>query len=649
MSSIIGIFRFDKEYVDLKVFQKSVDKLKYWSPDKSRTWSKKNVAFGNHLLFTTPESRFEILPLFHEDSECCITCDARIDYRDDLIRMLDLDIDEAHEYPDSLLILNSYLKWSHDCVKYLHGDFAFAIWDGRSNTIYCARDHFGCRPLYFHIGPDIFIFSSDPKAFIPLIGNHKIKEKYIVDCLISIVPANNDTAFHNIEILEPAHSMVISTRGIQSKENYWKLCVDPSIQKLQDIEAIALLKNTFIHAVNQRMRSTFPIGAELSGGIDSSGIVGIAARDEMKYKNPLIVFSHVLSDSQKDHSSILDEDEYSTMVANYCNITEKVKITGEESLGAFSALKKVIRLSYKPINQVYSAMSDQIFKEANSRKIKVLLSGFGGDECVSSSANALLTELAKNFYWKELYKEVTYLNLHGRLPVLRKFVKIILNSFFTRYYDLFVRPMRVGLYRSEKYNYLAVSSELESKYKTRKRFYTRMQKRRFRSIRDQQLFALSQSNISGRLESSYRDALRHNLEYAYPLLDIKLIKMSYSLSSRLKYKNGIGRYAVRLALEGLVPEVIRWRSDKGFNTIPNVYDRLKRDELLYIDLIEESKELNTFHYVDYDKLLKMLKTILSLEDGSRLRITPRSFLNSISVLIAQKMQRQGEVDIGIKL
>ena len=161
MSSIFGVYNLDKKPVNVKAFNQSMDLLGAWGPDKTKIRSEDFIAVGNHLLETTVESQKEVLPLYDSKSGCCINADARINYRSSLIENIGLRPKIARACSDSELILHAYLKWGSDCVKYLIGDFAFVIWDSRENVLFCARDHFGCRPFYYYLDKRNFIFASE--------------------------------------------------------------------------------------------------------------------------------------------------------------------------------------------------------------------------------------------------------------------------------------------------------------------------------------------------------------------------------------------------------------------------------------------------------------------------------------------------------
>src|SRR5262245_26739983 len=117
--------------------------LAHRGPDGANHWRVGSIGLGHRMVWTTPESLHERLPLVFADGALAITADARIDNREELITALHLGGKPASEIVDSALILSAYERWGEHCPEYLLGDFAFAIWDAREQTLFCARDHAG--------------------------------------------------------------------------------------------------------------------------------------------------------------------------------------------------------------------------------------------------------------------------------------------------------------------------------------------------------------------------------------------------------------------------------------------------------------------------------------------------------------------------
>jgi len=160
MSAIAGIHFSDERPVNHGDLSRMLDTMRHRGPDRLGLWFDGPAGLGHCLLWTTPESLNEFLPTWNSSSQLAITADARIDNRDELLASLEIPRDISRETPDSKLILLAYERWSERCLERLLGDFVFAIWDRPKRTLFCARDHFGVKPFYYHHSNDGFFFAS---------------------------------------------------------------------------------------------------------------------------------------------------------------------------------------------------------------------------------------------------------------------------------------------------------------------------------------------------------------------------------------------------------------------------------------------------------------------------------------------------------
>ncbi|NES85389.1 MAG: asparagine synthetase B, partial [Moorea sp. SIO2B7] len=162
MSGIVGIYYLNQEPIDRENIGQMLDILAHRGPDGADIWCEGSVGLGHRMLWTTPESLLEKLPLVNHSKNLVITADARIDNREELIVALELNDRPAEKITDSQLILAAYEKWGEQCPEKLLGDFAFAIWDKHKQILFCARDHVGVKPFYYyHQSGQGFIFASE--------------------------------------------------------------------------------------------------------------------------------------------------------------------------------------------------------------------------------------------------------------------------------------------------------------------------------------------------------------------------------------------------------------------------------------------------------------------------------------------------------
>jgi len=148
MSAIIGIYNRTGQPVDPEALQGMTDILTHRGPDGQGVWASGPAGLGHRMLWTTPESLHETLPFADDAAGLTITADARIDNREELLPLLGLTDGPPEQVSDSRVILAAYAKWGEHCPEHLLGDFAFVIWDAAAQTLFCACDHFGVKPLY---------------------------------------------------------------------------------------------------------------------------------------------------------------------------------------------------------------------------------------------------------------------------------------------------------------------------------------------------------------------------------------------------------------------------------------------------------------------------------------------------------------------
>jgi asparagine synthase (glutamine-hydrolysing) len=650
MSLIFGCLTKPNNTIAKQEFKNAMQKLRFCNPDISDSWYSDNVAFGSHLLCTTPESLSEKLPYYDSSSKCCITADARIDYREELAQKLGISNKELRRISDSKLILHSYLAWDVDCVKHLFGDFAFGIWDEKKGRLFCARDHLGCRPFCYYVDNQIFAFSS---ALIGLHGvkkiNWKIREQYIVDCLTGVIPTKTQTPYENIFNLEPGHILMYVPNESVKIRRYWDLKDTKQINNVTEESARKELFKLIEQAVSERLRSISSVGAELSGGLDSSSVVTIASKICRKSNIEFNCFSHALTNAQAmEHYPFRDDRGNIEAILEKTELSNHFYITAEGEHGSFKALAESMEILSKPIIQHYSVLSDLLFQKAKQNNVRIMLSGFGGDEGVTYQGAGYYEELISSNQWNILKRELrTRIRLYGG-----NYFKLYLKAFLQRIWPKSIITLtNVGLvkdFRRGQYRYFALEKGIQNKYQAKKRYFKYKGFPSDNNLKQRQYKRITHNHIMERLEGSYLCGLRKEVEYRYPLLDVKLLEYFYSLPSHLKFKNGLGRYIFRQAMKGRLPENIRLRTDKLGTSIPHSQYRFMLDEQKFRDLIKESQTSNSFHYVDYVSLEKMADKLVARNSKKSKSIGPRVFLSYISILLAQKWQREGKIKIGIK-
>ena len=278
MSGIAGFYHLDGRPADRADLGQMIASMAHRGPDGQRVWCIGPIGLGHLQLRTTPESLGENQPFIDHRLNLAITADLRIDNRNELIAKLGLTQNTGSQLSDSQLVLAAYAAWEEDCPNKLLGDFAFVIWDGRRKEFFCARDHFGVKPLYYYSSEKVFAFASEIKALFQLAEvPRRLNELRIADHLAGVFADKESTFYRGILRLPPGRCLRVGRERTKAF-SYWSLDPSAEIRLSSDKEYALAFREIFEEAVRCRLRSAFPAGAMLSGGLDSSSITCVARR-----------------------------------------------------------------------------------------------------------------------------------------------------------------------------------------------------------------------------------------------------------------------------------------------------------------------------------------------------------------------------------
>ncbi|MEM7602272.1 MAG: asparagine synthase-related protein, partial [Verrucomicrobiota bacterium] len=275
MSAICGQFHRDSSTLDLERLGAMMNGLSQFGLDGSNTWNAKSVGLGIQKLWVTRESATEHLPRFVEQEGLAIVANARIDNRAELSEKLGLPADAA----DSEFILAAYRKWRFESPQELVGDFAYTIWDEEQDLMFSARDFIGSRPFYYHISPDRFLFASDTEGLLSAGVSEDPDFEYLAahfrhGCNY---PHPTRTCFSGIQSLAPASAMIVSREEVKTWV-WWRPEEVPETRYENDSDYVSVLQTLLERSIADRLRCDRPIGAHLSGGLDSSTVAVMSHR-----------------------------------------------------------------------------------------------------------------------------------------------------------------------------------------------------------------------------------------------------------------------------------------------------------------------------------------------------------------------------------
>jgi asparagine synthase (glutamine-hydrolysing) len=557
MSGIFGIYYRDGRPVDPDLLACMSARLSHRGPDGANVWSGGSVALGHRMLWTTPESVREHQPLVHCTGDLVITADARIDNRDELIAQLDLGGFPSQEVTDSRLILAAYEKWGEYCIDRFVGDFAFAIWDGRRQSFLCARDHFGIKPFYYYCSDDVFVFASEIKAIlcVPNVPC-QLNEVRIGDFLTANFEDKTVTFYQNIVRLPPAHAAIIDRHHTQVRR-YWTPDLTSQIRLRSTAEYAEAFREVFQVAVRDRLRSAFPVGSTLSGGLDSSSIACVAAKILTEKGSRLHTFSAIFpSLAQVDPR--IDERAY----------IDAVLRSGEFEPHAIHAdlLSPLVEDFWQKdevVPGINLYMDHAFCRVANQHGVRVLLSGLDGDSIISYGYERLV-ELARTFRWRALLRESKALSRRFRMRHRSILWHRVLKPLLPK------QAMDLGLkWHDYDHPVWDANTAIDSAFAKRIGLADRIKglsenSKQLRStVREQHWHSIDSGLFTYAIELVDKIAAPFAVEPRHPFFDKRVVTFSLALPLEQKLQQGWPRAILRYAMADLLPRKIQWRLSKG--------------------------------------------------------------------------------------
>lgn len=472
----------------------------------------------------------------------------------------ELGRDSFRTQSDTETILFAYERWGEDCVEHLRGMFAFALWDEARRVLFCARDRFGIKPFHYTVVGGSFYFASEAKALLPFLPEVATDLESLKDYLTFQFPLGEKTLFEGIKSLEPGHSMTVA-RGKVSPRRYWDVRYDLDWgQTSAQFERAT--RELLEDSVRLHLRSDVPVGAYVSGGLDSSVIAALA--QGCLGDGGLLGFTAGFREPPG-----YDETPYARTLATERRF-ELLELALSPRDFVDSMRQVIYHLDY-PLAGPGSFPQFHVSRLA-SRHRKVVLGGQGGDEIFGGYARYLIG------YFEQCIKGaidgtmnsgnfiVTYASIIPNLQSLKPY-KPLLKQFFSdglfddiehRYFRLIDRSpdWRSDVDRGALGDY--------SPFETFRSIFNNP------NVRKESYFDLMthfdfKTLLPALLHVEDRMSMAHGLEARVPFLDHNLVEKVATAPANIKFENGELKRLLKRACGDLVPRSILDRKDKmGF-------------------------------------------------------------------------------------
>lgn len=483
----------------------------------------------------------------------------------------DLGSDQFVTASDTEVLLQAYRRWGIDCLHRFRGMFAFGLWDETNQTLFCARDRFGIKPFYYTVVDNTLYFASEIKALLPFVKSIETDLDGFRDYLTYQFCLDGKTLFKGIHELLPGHYLQVR-HGQLKIERYWEVYYEPDFNHTARYFEDHL-RDLMEDSVKLHLRADVPLGAYVSGGLDSSVVAALAQRHG---SDPLMGFSGKFS-----YDAAYDESPFARSLARSSGFElAEIDISPQDFIDQIRSV--IYHLDY-PVAGPGSFPQFMVSGLASKHR-KVVLGGQGGDEIFGGYTRYLIA------YFEQCIKAaidgtlhngnyvVTYESIIPNLTALKNY-KPLLQEFWReglfepmdqRYFRLINRAPSLG----DEINW-----ELLGDYSPYQSFQAIFNGDNIRqeAYFDRMTHFDFKTLLPALLHVEDRVSMAHGLESRVPFLDHLLVEFAATMPADIKFKDGSTKHVLRRALGDLLPPDVRDRKDKmGF---PVPLTEWVRDEL----------------------------------------------------------------------
>ncbi|MAU41788.1 MAG: asparagine synthetase B [Kordiimonas sp.] len=561
MCGIVGIFDTrQKGEVDIRLLQRMNDVQSHRGPDEQGIFQNPGIGLGHRRLSIIDLSSGQ-QPLFNEDKSVVVVYNGEIYNFPELRQQLSGRGYRFSTHCDTEVIVNAWSEWGENCVDHFRGMFAFAIWDLKKEVLFLARDRLGIKPLFYTLQNDgKFYFASELKSIQQVQGLERGLDPQAVEEYFSYgyVP-DPKTIYRNIYKLPPGHTLTL--RHGQTKlvsRQYWDIAFkDMPVNSIDELGEELIER--FNEAVKIRMVADVPLGAFLSGGVDSSSVVALMAQNN---NEPINTYS--IGFDRPDY----DETDFAQEVAEQYRTNHKVRMVDPNDFGLIDKLAAMYDEPYADSSAMPTYRVCQLARE----NVTVALSGDGGDEIFAGY---------RRHRW-HMNEE----RLRSRMPYgLRKGVFGLMGAVYPKM-DWAPRYLRA----KSTFQALAMSSA-EAYFHSVSVVSQRQRSNMFsaglkRDLQGYNAVSILQNLIDNApveddlakiqyadiktylpgdiLTKVDRASMAHSLEVRVPILDHKFMEWSAGIPAALRLQGRQGKYIFKKALEKHLSDNILYRDKMGF-------------------------------------------------------------------------------------
>ena len=522
---------------------------------------------------------------------------------------------------DAEVIVHAYEEYGLSMLEKLHGMFAFGIWDLKKQLLIIARDRLGIKPLYYSHKPgEWFAFASEIKALLETGWIQREVNLEALNCYMTFLWTPDPmTMFSGIYKLLPGHYLIYQNGEIRIKQ-YWDLKFE-NLNNHDEEWWIQKVSETLQGAVKSHLQSDVPLGALMSGGLDSSSIIAIMSQ---LLKEPISTYTIGFRKEDLKEDVLMDELKYARKIAtlfktDYTEIIVKPDTT--------SLLPKLVWHMDEPVADP-AAITTYLICKAAKEKLTVMLSGMGGDEIFAGYPRHLAELYAENYRRiPEFLRTGILEELVHKMPIIgplrmrafirnsKKFVKSASLPFTESY-------LGFGTYFNQEERQSFFSKDVMNVINSLNPYEKHLEY--FKHIQDEhpinQMIYVDIKTFLPCLNLTYTDkmSMAASIEVRVPFLDDRFVELSGGVPQDLKLNGRVGKYILKKASSRLLPDEIIWRKKAGFGAPVGAWIKGDLKEMT-LDLLSE-KKIKERGYFNYSAVKKMIEVHYSGKEYNALQI-----------------------------
>lgn len=616
MCGILGVVNLEnRSPMNKKSFSCMLDLLSHRGPDDSGIFSDENVIFGHRRLSILDLSSLGKQPMTSFSKDVCIIHNGEVYNFREIREELKKRGYKFRSSTDTEVILNAYIEYGIDCVNEFRGMFAFAIYDKSQKKVFVVRDRIGIKPLYYSVFDGKFIFSSEVKAILNYPNFPREEDVVGISSYLSYrYPIHDYTLFKKVKSLLPGHYVEIDIcKKKFTIKKYWDLPIVEYKEDKGEVFYVTKLKNLLIESVGYRMISDVPIGAYLSGGIDSSIVVALMSQLR---GGPIKTFTIGFKEEG------FNEFDYARKVADmYRTEHYEILLTAENYI---EEMKKLIEYKDAPLG-VANEPALYVMSKELKKYITVVLSGEGSDEIFGGYGRIFRSP----FDYKRLKLLEKYEDLGSEEVIklmkenlirkygYRKFQNEV--DFFLFLYQYISWEEKETLFSKEFLSYLDKDKLLNEV------FYDYFDRLKGLTTYEKFIWIFEKIHIVGLLHRVDTTTMATSVEARVPFVDHKVVEfaMTIPVKYKVKWKSflhklsasiyntdqisevyDIPKYILKKTFESDLPKEVVWRKKLGFPVpIHKWFGKTFRDFAKDIFLSHEARQRGIYNIKFLEQIL----------------------------------------------